>query len=142
MIAAIINYDPRGKSHEEREQHIISAFSMVYGNIVENVNVIDNVATITIMQGFYTIVINKTKIVITDHTTAKDWVVYDTSSKFNCGHAECVKEHSDWEHWLEFNIFELLHDLIQTLTGYYDELKHWRVFPSAVHIMCIKSEEQ
>jgi hypothetical protein len=140
MFHMIIDYDPQGKTHEEREQHIISTFSLVYGNLIECIKVANDVATITITQGFYTIVINKTTIILTDNTTTKNWVVYDASRKFNCEHAECVKEHHDWEHWLEFNMFDLLHDLIQTLTVYYDELNNWRVYPSPDSIMCIKSE--
>lgn len=117
MIHKIVSYDP--SIHGDKTEYVLSALSLVYGNLIEDIQVGINVAKVTIMQGLYSIIIGQKYIFFEDHTTKKVWEIYKESKMINCDHPECAKEHEDWRVWLEFDIFTLLHDLIQILTGIY-----------------------
>jgi len=134
MIEQITSYDP--SIHGDRTEYVLSALSLVYGNLIEDIQVSGNKATITIMQGFYSIIIEPTKITLEDHTTKKVWEIYKASKMINCDHPDCAKEHEDWRVWLEFDIFDILHDLIQILTRIYG--LRLNCFPCHEHVMCLR----
>jgi len=134
IIEQITSYDP--SIHGDRTEYVLSALFLVYGNLIEYIQVVDNKATITIMQGFYSIIIEPTKITLEDHTSKKVWEIYNTSKMILCEHSECAKEHEEWRTWLEFDIFALLHDLIQILSGIYG--LNLRCFPAPDNVMCLR----
>lgn len=133
MIHKITSYDT--SLHGDRTEYVLSALSLVYGNLIEDIQVVNNVATVIIMQGFYSIIIENTKITLEDHTIKKMWEIYNGSKMIGCDHHDCAKEHNDWRVWLEFDIFMLLHDIIQTLCCVY-KFKNG-CFPSPERVMCL-----
>lgn len=135
MIEKITSYNPT--IHGDRTEYVLSALSLVYGNLIEYIDVFNNFATITIMRGKYSIVIEKTHISLEDHTTTNVWDIYNTSKMINCDHPECSKEHEEWRTWLlDFDIFDLLHDLIQILSGIYG--LRLNCFPTPDKVMCLR----
>ena len=167
MNKQISSYDKT--IHGDATDYVLSAMKLSYGNLVNDIQIEDvrspevkRIATVTIMNGNYSlsfIIENKTKLIVkinnrdtteytepitkitlNDHTTNTTWPIYDNDRMINCDHPECAKEHTDWQQWCEFDVFELLHDLTQILTGIYNmELD---CFPCPGRIMCIRPVKQ
>ena len=133
MFHKITSYDQL--IHGDRTEYILSALALRYSNLIEDIQVVNNVATVTIMQGFYSIIIEQNYISLEDHTTKKVWEIYNSSKMINCDHPECAKEHEEWRLWLEFDIFVILSDIVQILTGIYG-LK-LKCFPQPNMVMCL-----